>query len=519
VPNARSIFYEIAQRLIEQETRLPPEPEPDTIEHARWRDRRNQISALDTDRMYAALDTAFKYLPITEGDVQVPLGDIADREHITRSLIHDLVDKDLFPILYKRVVENYKSKEPYFKGTPLEAVFNLQVGISIPEETRFAGTWIVAPSGTGKTTLLNYLLWHDLTKSASIVLMDSKGELIDPLKRFDVMDYRLVIIEPHMPLALNPFAHGQVHILEYLLSSLMDAKLTAKQANLFRFCIQATLLHPNPSMPTFRKIMSNGVDFPVPPELEQFFKNNFPTKVYAETRQEIEWRLQLLLNNTPIGKMLTASTSKLDIGKLMDEEKVVVINNSKAVLGDDGAEFFGRMFLALILAAAQKRSLQKGEKTPCYVYIDEAQSVIRRDEKIATILDECRSQKIARILAHQRCNQLNPDVLDAVANSAVRYANSDDDAAQLASKFRVTADKLRSLRTGEFQCYVRNLGSFKVKVPYFAPFEQMTDEQYAQVLSDMRQYYQDEHTETLTSKLQHTAHKPDPPSTDASKDW
>ena len=98
--------------------------------------------------------------------------------------------------------------------------------------------------------------------------------------------------------------------------------------------------------------------------------------------------------------------TRLDLGKEMDAGKVIIINNSKAILGDEGAEFFGRFFVALIARAAQQRSGKPAAtKKPCYVYIDECQSVIAKDTRIPVLLDECRSQKIALILA-QRTAQL-----------------------------------------------------------------------------------------------------------------
>ena len=56
----------------------------------------------------------------------------------------------------------------------------------------------------------------------------------------------------------------------------------------------------------------------------------------------------------------------------------------------------------------------------CGLYIDECQNVIARDEKISTILDECRSQKIGLILSHQRTAQIsNDNVLSALRNCAM----------------------------------------------------------------------------------------------------
>jgi hypothetical protein len=176
------------------------------------------------------------------------------------------------------------------------------------------------------------------------------------------------------------------------------------------------------------------------------------------------------MTNPVIKQMFSALKTKLDIGKEMDAEKIILIDNSKQRLNEEGAEFFGRFFIALVLAAAEQRSGRKqSEKRPCFFYIDECRNVIRRDEKISTILDECRSQKIGMILAHQRTTQItNSNVLDALANCAIRMANSDDEAKYLADKLRSDTDSLRSLPRGTFATYVRDLTSsaLALKVPY-----------------------------------------------------
>ena len=99
-----------------------------------------------------------------------------------------------------------------------------------------------------------------------------------------------------------------------------------------------------------------------------------------------------------------------------------------------------------------------GEKKPVYFYIDEAQDVIKRDEFIPKILNQLRSQRVGLILAHQRTEQIKlPDVLSALANCAIKYANSDEEASYLAPKLRTTKEFLQSLPRGKFAAFVRDM--------------------------------------------------------------
>lgn len=108
----------------------------------------------------------------------------------------------------------------------------------LPNEQRFAGHWIIAPPGRGKTTLLHSMVHDDLSKDAAVVLIDSKGDLINPVKKLQCIKDRLLLIEPdpESAFALNPLdvSHASivqaVSLIEYIMAGLLDAKFTALQS-------------------------------------------------------------------------------------------------------------------------------------------------------------------------------------------------------------------------------------------------------------------------------------------------
>src|SRR6185437_8340225 len=115
-----------------------------------------------------------------------------------------------------------------------------------------------------KTTLLHALIASDLDKDAAIVLMDSKGDLIDPIKNLACIKDRLLLIEPDadMAFALNPLDVGKanamhaVTLIEYVMAGLLDARFTALQSTLFRNVVPAIIEGiPNPTLDTFKQVM------------------------------------------------------------------------------------------------------------------------------------------------------------------------------------------------------------------------------------------------------------------------
>lgn len=386
-----------------------------------------------------------------------------------------------------------------------------------PMSLRFEGTWIVAPQGRGKTNLLHQLVKADLPEvlegKASVILLDSKGDLIRDVPRIDMIarSGKLCLIEPSLdnPLALNPLdlkgdrkSIHTVSLLEYIFGALLDVKMTPLQSTLFRGVLRTLVeVIPNPTMETFRDIISNGIEpysqyiRRLDTDMQDFFYKEFPSKTYTETRQQILWRLRLLLDNPVIKQMFKSPTTKLDMAKEMDAGKVIVINNNINLLGEGGAEFFGRFFISLVLSAARARShLRDDQKVPVYFYIDECHTVIARDENIAKIIDQCRSQKIGLILAHQRMKQIkSDDVLDALSNCAVRLANSDEDAAALAPRLRTTPEHLKSLPKGSFVTFARDItdSGVTVSVP-FSPLSELpkiSRDEWAVIEEQMRVRY------------------------------
>lgn len=95
------------------------------------------------------------------------------------------------------------------------------------------------------------------------------------------------------------------------------------------------------------------------------------------------------------------------------------------------------------------------------------------------------------IMAHQRSAQItSPNVLDALANCAIRMANSDDEAKYLADKLRTTTDFIRSLPRGTFATFIRDVTptALALKIPYtdVSTLPQMTAAEQQAIRERMR---------------------------------
>jgi hypothetical protein len=389
--------------------------------------------------------------------------------------------------------------EMYFKGTPFVDLFLCPVPFTLPQKSRFEHQWIVAPPGAGKSTLLQYLILRDLelvaADQASIVVMESNRDLIKAIEGLQVfapgerLDGKLVVIDAEdieWPVALNLFDVGMedmhsyspaehegfrnavLALYDYIFSALLSAEMTSRQNTLFHFTIELLLTIPSATIDTLIDLMQpRGLAqfeqhlSKLDPDARRFFELKFNSKEFDRTKEQVVDRLFAVKRIRTLSRMFAAPKSKFDFFTEMGAAKVILINVPQSLLQEDGVEIVGRFFISMILLAAHKRQLlPKHERLPCFVYIDECQDFIKRDPKVPIILDQARKLNVALILAHQRLQQMQPHVLDALYGAtAIKFASKISDAAAhaLARDMRTTPEFILNQPTYHFAAYVRGL--------------------------------------------------------------
>jgi type IV secretory pathway VirB4 component len=368
-------------------------------------------------------------------------------------------------------------------------------------ETRFSSMWVCAQQGSGKTNLLLHMIAHDLQSDCSIVVMDSKGELTDAIRKLSLGD-RLIVFDPDQPFAINPFDVSKsdeiVSHLGYMLSSLIDANISTRQRTFFETLVEALFQFPNPSLPLVREIALKGPNaYPdqirqLSQDLQNFFYLEW--KSFEDTAKEMTWRLRGLFTRRLFREMLSANESRFDIGSAINSGKVVVIDNSQAKCTVEGSAFLGRLFVAQIWTAGTARALiPEHLKKPTYVYIDEAHLVIKKDPKIAAIIDDLRSQKIGLILAHQRSRQIeDTNVRSALENCAIKMVNVNpgEETDYFSKLLDIPRERMTKLPRGHFAADIRFEEASIMDVPKAdLPFRIMTPAEEIAFKKDMQERY------------------------------
>jgi hypothetical protein len=413
-------------------------------------------------------------------------------------------DRDNVATIQMKVATALKDKSPhelierYLRDTPFEDFFATSLPFTIPLETRFSHTHIVAGSGHGKTQLMQKMILQDfgmLTKGqVSIILIDSQGDMfrtVSHLRATGQISKRVVIIDPtdiDYPPALNLFdfglgrmntydrltqqtlVNGVIDVCEYMFGAFLRAPLTPRQRLIFRYIARLLLIVPEATIETMRDFLQEPERAaPYIDKLDgntrEFFKKQFFSNEFDDTRGQILTRVWGVLENTTLEHMFCNKRNKVNIYEAMNQGSLILINTAKDFLKQEGTEFLGRFFIALICQAAQERaSIPADERMPTFVYIDEAHDYF--DESIEKLLEQARKYKVGMLLAHQHLDQFKDNLRSTVrTNTAIKLTGglSGKDARAFSEDMRTSPEYLLSMRKDgekkqtQFACFVKDL--------------------------------------------------------------
>ncbi len=394
--------------------------------------------------------------------------------------------------------------DAYLMGTPLHALFDVSVPITIPQATRFEHQSIMAGSGHGKTQTLQHFLLHDLEAvargEASVVVIDSQSDLINTISGLSLfapgepLHDRLVLIDPtdvEWPVALNLFdfgldridqyspldrerlINGVLELYDFVLGSLLDAGMTQKQSVIFRYITRLLMHIPDATIHTFRELLEDGGLEPhrayvaeLTGTARAFFESEFESREFVATRRQVLRRLYGILENQTFERMFSHPKSKLDLFAEMNAGKIILVNTAKDLLKENGTEIFGRFFIAMIAQAAQERAvLPPEQRLPTFVYVDEASDYF--DRTLAVILSQARKQKVGIIAANQYLGQMDTKLAEAMAaNTAIKFAGgvSAKDARAMAGDLRADASFIEGQDRLSFAAFIRGTTKRAVSV-------------------------------------------------------
>ena len=165
--------------------------------------------------------------------------------------------------------------------------------------------------------------------------------------------------------------------------------------------------------------------------------------------------------------------SAFDFRKVMDERKILLVNLSKGLIGEENSNFLGLILVPRLLIAAMSRADVPEEQRPdFYLYVDEFQNFATED--FAQILSEARKYHLSLTVGNQFIGQIEQKIRDAVFGNVGTLASfriGTDDASYLAHQFEPVFDEGDLINNTVGNAYLRLL----VKGQPTTPFSLATD--------------------------------------------
>lgn len=321
--------------------------------------------------------------------------------------------------------------------------------LRLPDAGRSRHTYIIGSTGTGKSTLLFNMIQADMRAGKGLILLDPHGDLYEqvraavPRKR----EKHVVVIDP---------AHSKpppsINLLAVEQGAMGDLRTSFIIGELFRI-IEDLFNMREAGGPMFEMYFRNALNLmiksgasPQPTLLD--FPRVFTDRAYRHTllgtcgddRVKRFWtdqaekvngdgrleniapyvtsKLDGFSNSAFISRIIGQATSTLQIGELMNNRGLLLVNLSKGLLGSVESRLLGMALMTQVFAAALERCLiPRTKRVPCHLYVDEFQNFVT--DSVASMLSEARKFGLHLTLANQtlgqlRANQGRQNVLEAV---------------------------------------------------------------------------------------------------------
>ena len=216
---------------------------------------------------------------------------------------------------------------------------------------------------------------------------------------------------------------------------------------ILRFTILALLDYPNATMlditrmlteKKFREEVISHIDDPI---VRNFWVTEFASwneKFASEAVAPVLNKVGAFTANPIIRNIIGQPKSTFNIRKIMDEGKILIVNLSRGLIGEDNAAILGAMLVTKIQLAAMSRAdiPRLEDRKPFYLYVDEFQNFAT--DSFAVILSEARKYALNLTIANQYISQMEDTVRSAVfgnVGTIITFRVSPDDSPFLVKYF------------------------------------------------------------------------------------
>lgn len=327
----------------------------------------------------------------------------------------------------------------------------------LPRIDRGRHLYIIGQTGVGKSGMLELLTISDIHSPHGFAVIDPHGDYaLSTLRRIpqeraaDVIYFNPA--DTSFPIAFNPMeVHDEklkTHTASELIGVLkrMFESWGPRLEYILRYSLLALLDYPDATMLditrilTDKKFRNDVLKHVNDPVVKNFWTVEFASwndKFAAEAVAPVLNKVGAFTANPTVRNIIGQPKSSFNIRKIMDERKILIVNLSRGLIGEDNAALLGALLVTKIqLGAMSRADIDVSEREPFYLYVDEFQNFAT--DSFSTILSEARKYGLSLTVANQYIAQMSMSVRDAVfgnVGSIIAFRMSADDAGTMLKYF------------------------------------------------------------------------------------
>ncbi len=337
---------------------------------------------------------------------------------------------------------------------------NHQFGMFRHDRSRHV--YIVGQTGAGKSGMLELFALSDIFHNQGYCIIDPHGDFainnlrFVPEKRIKDVVYFNPADTEH-PVAFNPLELSDpsrkpnvtsevIGVLKRMFGDSWGPRLE----HILRYTLLALLDRPETTLLDISRLLTDKdfrketLDYCKDVTVLQFWKHEFGQwneKQVNESIAPVLNKVGAFTANPIIRNIIGQPKSSFDVRRIMDEGKILVVNLSKGLIGEDNAGILGAFLVTKVQLAAMSRSdiPDVADRRPFYLYVDEFQNFAT--DSFAVILSEARKYGLNLTVANQYISQMSDSVRDAVfgnVGTTISFRVSADDAPHLVKQFEPT---------------------------------------------------------------------------------
>lgn len=188
----------------------------------------------------------------------------------------------------------------------------------------------------------------------------------------------------------------------------------------------------------------------------------------SETLGYISSKFDRFVTNLAVRNIISQSKSGFNLREVMDNKKILIVNLSKGLIGEENAQFLGTLFIPKIVSAALSREdVPEDQRQDFFFYVDEFQNFAT--EEFASILSEARKYRLNLTVANQYIGQLTDEIKNAVfgnVGTLLIARAGPDDSKYLESQFEPHLNHNDLMNQGNMHYYVKLISGGKYPPPF-----------------------------------------------------